>query len=310
MKTLRDLYDHLMRYRYEIGFVEGGLDNVMECVLQSTCNDVQAKRVNELNIKWLKHDFKDRWFADPFILDVSGSEIVVLAEEFCYALGKGRIARLIIDGKTYQLKNIEIILEIDTHLSFPAIWRENGRTFIYPESWATGKLDMYEYSDLGCDIHSARTLCKESMADAIMTECFGKRMLFSTQREDCLSIYSFNNEIDQFGLTEKIQFNGSTARNAGDFFCYNNQIFRPAQISNNHYGEAIEIQQVIYENNAFRFQPICSFYSPHPKYQWGMHTLNSYKGNVVIDVQGFVNPTFVKSINLIKRLMGMQKHRG
>ena len=35
-------------------------------------------------IQWMKHPYKDRFFADPFILKVTDMEIVVLAEEYVF----------------------------------------------------------------------------------------------------------------------------------------------------------------------------------------------------------------------------------
>ena len=94
------LYKTVVRDRWEIGFVEGGLDTVMGNA--------------PINVNWLKHKYKDRWFADPFILDVTESEIVVLAEEYQYKTNKGRIAELIVDKQSYALKELHIILELDS----------------------------------------------------------------------------------------------------------------------------------------------------------------------------------------------------
>ncbi len=32
---------------------------------------------NHLNIQWMKHEYKDRWFADPYLLEVTDKQIVV-----------------------------------------------------------------------------------------------------------------------------------------------------------------------------------------------------------------------------------------
>ena len=61
---------------------------------------------------------RDRWFADPFILDYDEDRIQVLVEEFCYKLCRGRIAWLSFDRKSYRLLEYKIILDLPTHLSF------------------------------------------------------------------------------------------------------------------------------------------------------------------------------------------------
>ena len=84
MKKVRTLYECITRDRWEIGFVEGGLDAVMG--------------QDPLKVNWLQHGYKDRWFADPFVLDVSDSEIWVLVEEYRYETKKeGLLCWLLID---------------------------------------------------------------------------------------------------------------------------------------------------------------------------------------------------------------------
>ena len=65
MMKLRELRHNL----WDIGFIEEGLAD--------TLTNHNPK------IHWVKKQFKDRWFADPFILDVTDSDIIVLAEEYC-----------------------------------------------------------------------------------------------------------------------------------------------------------------------------------------------------------------------------------
>lgn len=129
MMKLRELRHNL----WNIGFIEEGLADTL------TNHDP--------NIHWVKKQFKDRWFADPFILDVTDSDIIILAEEYCYKIRRGRIARVVIDRKTYEEKDFEIILDLPTHLSFPFIIRQNGKVYVMPENSASGCSTIYEYDD-------------------------------------------------------------------------------------------------------------------------------------------------------------------
>lgn len=289
MKHVRKIYERIVRDRWEIGFVEGGIDAVME----------QAS----LKVNWLQHGYKDRWFADPFILDVTDSEIWVLAEEYCYETKKGRIALLVVDRGTCELKSLEIVLEEKTHLSFPAIWRENGKVFVYPESWQSGMLSCYEYRNEHCTLSLKRVICDESVADAIMTERFGRRQLFAVRENDKLRIYDFDVPTGHFKLSYEKPFEKATARNGGDFFEYKGKIYRPAQVCVDHYGEALEIQKVICDDNEnFCFVPCKTLYSNHASLDCGLHTLNFYKGMAVIDVHGWNNAIAVRSIKAMKKL--------
>ena len=67
-------------------------------------------------------------------MDYNEEEIIVLGEEYSDELLRGRIAKLVVDRKTYKLKSWKIILDLPTHLSFPRVVRKNGEIFIHPEN--------------------------------------------------------------------------------------------------------------------------------------------------------------------------------
>lgn len=84
-------------------------------------------------VKWMHYADKSRWYADPFILRVTENEIVLLVEELSYEINKGRIAKLIVDRKTFKLLSMKIILDLPTHLSFPMIFRNEDSIIVIPE---------------------------------------------------------------------------------------------------------------------------------------------------------------------------------
>lgn len=55
-----------------------------------------ADDLSPINIKWMKHGYKDRWFADPFILEEKEDAYIVLAEECMHENQKGRLVCLTI----------------------------------------------------------------------------------------------------------------------------------------------------------------------------------------------------------------------
>ena len=68
---------------WNIGFIENTIDGILNG--------------EELLIRPIKHPFKDRWFADPFILDYNDNQIILLVEDLLIKEDKGRISKLIID---------------------------------------------------------------------------------------------------------------------------------------------------------------------------------------------------------------------
>lgn len=275
MNKLKQWYKKQLRHEWAIGFVEKGLDGVFS---------------NKPNYVWVKNPYaEERWFADPFILDVTDTTISLLVEEMRYAVPKGRIAKLMIDRATMAIVDMKIILEESTHLSFPNIWRKDGKVYVYPENNESGQLNLYEYDEEREQLVKVRTLCTEPLTDAVMTEVFGKQQIYSTQMPDpnggVLNVYEPNKQ-GVFVQSQSMSLADKHARMAGQFFAYKGNLYRPAQDCNKVYGGAVIIEEIRQSENALLFKNVKRLTSAHPFLHLGMHTLNEYKGVVVVDVKG------------------------
>lgn len=272
---------------WDIGFIQNSLDEILQG--------------NEIEVRWMKHKLKDSWFADPFIMDIDDKEIHVLAEEFYKPINRGRIARLIIDRNTLELKHKDVVLEQPTHLSFPAIIRQDGKIYIYPENGESKELNLYQYIPESNECIKVETILSEAVADAVITEIDDKKYLFCTKQPNpngnVLNVY----QKDSSGLfqpREEHTFEEHVARMAGDFFTYNGKLYRPTQECNIQYGHAVTLQEVTEENGKFHFQEVRRMYSVHPRLTVGMHTFNMYKGLIVTDALGFQNMWIRKILKL------------
>ena len=98
----------------------------------------------------VKNPYSNKWFADPFILEEDSTSIQFLVEEFDYSVGRGRIARLLVDKGNNEIKECSVILDLPTHLSFPVIYRVDNEIYVHPENSASGASYMYRY-DRGVD---------------------------------------------------------------------------------------------------------------------------------------------------------------
>lgn len=293
IREARTLVHKALRQRWEIGFVQDGIQGVLD--------------YDQLKVNWIKHDFKDRWFADPFILDMDEHTIRVLVEEYRYQTDKGRIALLAINRHSFKLERMKIILELDTHLSFPAIWRDQNRVFVYPENHDSGALRLYELDFKEEILIEKGILCHQPLTDAIMTELFGRRQIISTCMPDPngkdLVVYDWDDSKNDFFPSITIHFDKSNARMAGNFFQYEGKIYRPAQDCSTCYGGAVNLQ--IVEGGDIRsLRTVKTFTSPHKKLHTGMHTLNEYNGEVAIDVHGYCHPILG---NMIQKLIRFVK---
>ena len=243
--SIRNIIDTLHSNFWNIGFVEEDIRDVLN--------------TSELNVHWLKHNYHDRWFADPFLLKVTPSEVTALVEEFSYKSKKGRIAKLTIQRDGYVLRDMKILLDLPTHLSFPVIYRKDNKVYIMPENSQSGETKIYLYDD-NCDTLTLQNVVnKLPLTDAtIMLAPDGKRYLFSTyipyQNGNKLQVYSFNHEnlTSSHEVVQEIVYEFNTARNAGDVFTVDGQMYRPSQNCINWYGNGVVIEKLYYSNGVFR----------------------------------------------------------
>ena len=257
---------------------------------------------DEWNFSFIQIPYKDRWFADPFILDVTDEEIVLLVEEYSYALKRGRIARLCISRETLELKGMEIVLDLPTHLSFPAIKRKGNQVFVYPENSESGSCTLYRYDDILKKMTPISTLCKEPLTDAILTDIGGSELMLSTrlpeQNGKRLGVYEL---IDgEYRKVHTIIFDDYVGRNAGDTFLRDGVICRPAQICDGSYGYGLGIsfQALEVKGGEIKAREISRRYPPEG-YD-GMHTFNSYKGIHVVDCRRYLYPAVRNALHAIK----------
>ena len=278
MRLNNQLSNYIKNTKYNIGFIDGNLKDVIEGHLP-------------IKVNWLKHSYKDRWFADPFILDVTDHEIWVLVEEWYDPIKRGRISKLIIDKKSFELKDIIVLLELESHLSFPAIRRAKEGIFIYPENSEAGKLTEYKYIPGKEKLKISNIIMNEPLTDAIQTDIFGEKLLFSTRLPDAngkdLYIYRYNEKDKVFTEISQYHYNENLSRSAGDFFKYGGKIYRPSQVCIKSYGDAVSIQEVEFNNGQFHEKEIRRIYSPHPDLDLGFHTFNTLKDIIVVDAVGY-----------------------
>lgn len=277
---------------WNIGFIEK-TDNLLE---KSTWD-----------IHWMQHSYKNRWFADPFILKITDHEIIVLVEEFYDPIQRGRISKLTIDKTNYTLKKIDVILELNSHLSFPAIFRNENKIYIYPENSQEGSLTIYELDENNNTLLKKRILSEEPLTDAILTTDFNATFLFSTklpiQNSNKLFIYKLDKQNNDCKIFQTIEFPTNTARNAGALFHIGNKIIRPAQDCNGAYGKGLIFYEVVYTENHFEMKELKRIYPQHTIYSQGMHTFNVYQDLIVVDGRKYRKPFISNTLLFINRLL-------
>ncbi len=252
-------------------------------------------------IKWLKHPYKDRWFADPFIYKVTDDEIIVFVEECQIEHSKGIISELVIDKQSMRLKERHVLLERDSHLSYPAIIEEDGNTYVYPENGQSGELNIYEYDRGKHKLNNPVCILKEAVADATIIKQDNFYYMVATKYPDTqekVYLYRSKGLREPFVQCGEVPFayGKDCSRPAGNWLPMGNQLYRPAQDCVVRYGNALSLMKVtieggtIKENMEFSIQPVCW------RYNLGIHTLNFKDGICVVDSFGYLYPVISRFI--------------
>ena len=251
----------------------------------------QGIDVSKLHI--VKNPYKEKWFADPFILEEDEQSIHFLVEEFDKKVGRGRIAHVIVDKQKDVITDCVIVLEQPTHLSFPAIYRMNGKTYVHPENYASGKSYIYEYERSSDSLIDPIEISDNPLTDAIITKESGSYKLYATLGTNPngseLSVYVSDSFFGPYKEKLTEQYPNNTARMAGYMVTTKDGIVRPAQNCEGAYGKNV----VFYKDKR-----VIGKIFPWGIYS-GLHTFNTYGSSFVIDLKKYDYPLVYKMKNLV-----------
>ena len=267
---------------WNIGFVQDSIDSIMS-----------QKHIS--SVKWMKHFFKDRFFADPFILSLDEEYIYILAEECNFKDPKGIIVELVVDRKTFTLVNRTVLLDVQTHLSYPAIFRECDTVWVYPENGQSGVQNIYKYDYASRTLFDKNEMLSEPLADSTIFKHNGKYYLFATKYPNTQSdtyIYVSDKLESGYDLfcQSPIDNRKNVTRSAGDFFIHEEKIIRPVQNCTKRYGQAIVFKLVNLSGGLYCEEELFELHPIAGRYGRGLHTINIYGDIIVIDGYGYLYP--------------------
>lgn len=260
-------------------------------------NDVIIKNgLKGVRYNIVKNPYPNKWFADPFILEEDDENIQFLVEEFDYSVGRGRIARLVVDKKDNEIKECSIILDLPTHLSFPVIYHVDGEIYVHPENSASGSSYIYRYDRAEDKLVEPQLMVNEPIADAIILKDGDNYRMYATRVPDTngctLHEYVSNRIFGPYNHVGEDSFDKNTARMAGMFLTLaDGQIIRPAQDCFGDYGKAV----IMYNGHV----ELCRLFPTSYKHA-GIHTFNTLGQTFVIDIKKYDYPLLYKLIRAIK----------
>lgn len=262
------------------------------------------------HIHWINNGEYEgkKWFADPFILNYDDHKIHLLVEEFDYKIHRGRIAKLTIDRNCWTVIDCKIILDLETHLSFPMIWRQGDDIFVCPENYHSGGWSMYRYDSSEEKLVFVQQIIGEKLTDATIWKDSNTYFLLSTYYPTPngrrLTIWKSDSLRGKYEKYQEILFDENIGRNAGMIFPYEDKYIRPAQESNFSYGHSLVFQSVNNKDGFFSFDEINRNYSSHKLYNVGMHTYNQHiSGMAVVDAKGWRYPIVGRIIKFVGNVL-------
>lgn len=267
-------------------------------------------------IKWLDtSDFdSEGWFADPFFLYVNEDAIELLAEQWYYKIGHGRLVKLKINRNTMKLESVKVVLQSKFHLSFPNMIHENGKLYVYPENSEAGKLVIYEYDFEKDVLKNPVTLINKPLIDAQIIKMDSTFFLFAVENINglweetrCLGIYMADSLTGEYKMIQKIENKKNHERGAGLIIKGSkpNEIIRPSQDCQMRYGANVILNHMLWNGTSFSESEIARVL-PNEKYRFGsvLHTYNEKDGIVVIDGYADYHPIMGR---IYKKIRGIKQ---
>lgn len=271
-----NLYKKFLIQTYNIGIIKKPIGNILN------------EGIGKGEITWLKHAFKDRFFADPFMIKEDKEYYYILVEEFLFWEEKGKITLLKVKKEDFSLVERKIIIEEQTHLSFP-FCELNGTTII-PESVLSGKTNEYSIDLDTMAIINSREVLNVGLIDAAFyTDIQGGKWIFAAKtnnpKED-MYMYKLNRNVyEPLNNGQVVEHSIEETRSAGKLFEYNGNLYRPVQDSTQRYGRQTRIMRIdkLDEENykASCVQVING--KDNPPYNETLHTFNVYNNCVIVD---------------------------
>lgn len=258
-------------------------------------------------IRWLKHPYRDRWFADPFILKVTDDEVVVLVEECMISQPQGIISELVISRKNMKLLQKYELLQLDTHLSYPIIYKQNNKIYVCPENCESGRLTLYEYDAETHKLVNPIVILNEPVVDATIIQQDNIFYLVATKSPESQSnlfLYSSQNLFGPYTQVDvaPVVVGLDNSRPGGNFFRANGNLYRPAQNCHKRYGASLSVMKALITPHCYEEEFMFGIYPKSFKYNLGLHTINFGETYAVVDGYGYSYPIIGRVISFLRQI--------
>lgn len=299
IKSISKLIDKLFFKKWIIGIYRGDIKTVI------------STKTFDPDIKWLFKQKFDKFYGDPFPLGCENGDIKIIVEDYSYDDDYGKLSLMTFD-KYLRLVNNKLLLDTNSHLSFPFVITENNRTYIFPEARRSGKLSCYEFNAENETVTFLQDILELPLLDSTVLKHDNLFWIFGTicdkgVADYRLKIFYSDNLLGPYtphpGNPLREGMDG--IRSAGGFLNIDGVIYRPTQNCREEYGKSISIYKITdLTKTSFREEPHMNIrINKHNRHNSGMHkihTINVLDDIILVDGMNWTFSPLKKLKNLKK----------
>ena len=232
---------------------------------------------------------KGHFYADPMLVQHDGVNYIFFED---YDYKKGRIVYVTID-ENLKFSEPKVALDLAQHLSFPYIFKEDGKFYMVPESAAASEVALFEAVQFPDKWKKVRVLLRPGWyGDSILFKHEGYYWIFTVKDSVAdLSIY-YSKSIFSGFQPHPINATKIQGRNAGKIFSYKGKLIRPVMDcgpGGTAYGHSMILKEIVeltpttfVERDVVDIKPT---WAPNLS---GTHTFNINNDLVVYDGRRFL----------------------
>ena len=266
--------------------------------LRANIADIIRNKKTDLSFEWMSLEDKTISRADPFIFKTDDGRVNILFESVSTYNLDGKISLMVCNDSLDPVLE-KVVLDTNNHLSYPYVYQENGKIFVFPESAFSGSLFCYEFDQSKRAFTNKTEIAKLPLLDSTILKYDNRYWLFATflgaTFNSDLQIFYADNLLGAYtahaGNPVKKAHNG--ARPAGNFIEVDGSIYRPAQNCSNYYGESITINKIKKLTTAEFEEEEYMIIEPNKndEFNYGIHTINAVDDLIIVDGQkGYFEP--------------------
>ena len=281
-------------------FAFGKLYKKIFCISQwniglcrSSLEEIIRQRKKHLSINWFPLKDYETSVADPFVFKTPQGEINILYEDFSMVNMSryGTIRLMKLNERLEPAVNKEV-LDTKSHLSYPFVYIENGKTYVIPESKHARETACYQYNFENDSLINKKVLIDNlPLLDSTIVKHNNKYWLFATMggefQHSKLYIYYADELLGAYKPHKKnpVKYSLQSARPAGNFFYVDGALYRPSQNCKAYYGKSIVINKVIKltEDEFEETNYLELTQQRGSRFSDGMHTINAAGDVIIVD---------------------------